>query len=187
MEPGTVVEVGKFYNVKCAILLCRDGKRQVVPIIGIEHADKQFLFPHKHYHHDGRFGRYYPDGRTNAVVVTDDPGNHGYTFEGTTIKRRRCLRLETGLLVDYSIWTFKAHWYVKWYESMIGKSCAGKKCPHLGTPMEDKSGILVCPLHNLHGCKKTETIRLPPGVQLHNMSKDEFHEHFLKLKNEDVF
>lgn len=42
-----------------------------------------------------------------------------------------------------------------WYNSFLGKSCAGKKCPHLGTTMIEQEGKLVCPLHKLQGCLKT--------------------------------
>lgn len=48
--------------------------------------------------------------------------------------------------------------YNDWYKSMIGKSCAGKKCPHLGTIMIEQDGVLVCPLHNLKGCPQKEVI-----------------------------
>ena len=45
-----------------------------------------------------------------------------------------------------------------WYNSYIGKSCKGKKCPHLGQVMIEHGDRYVCPLHNLVGSKATETI-----------------------------
>lgn len=40
----------------------------------------------------------------------------------------------------------------------VGKSCKGKKCPHFGTTMIEKDGVLICPLHNLKGSLKTSKI-----------------------------
>lgn len=148
--------VGKYYNVKCAIVQVY-GKDRLVPIIGILHKDAQFDFVKEHYHIDGRFtsGRGNPYdtnslGHTNGVVTTDnsnvnsDNGNN--TFKGIIVKRMKCKRLTTGLS-----YIPPASKVMKWKRTMIGKSCKGRKCPHLGVHMHERDGVLYCPLHGLRG------------------------------------
>lgn len=48
--------------------------------------------------------------------------------------------------------------YQQWKESYEGKSCYGKRCPHLGTTMLDLGTHYECPLHKLKGNKKTNKI-----------------------------
>lgn len=155
-DPSISLIVGKYYNVPCAALQYYDGLK-LLPIIGIEHADPQFDFKEKHYHYDGRFSNYGIDGRANEVIETSGRRTE-YKFLGIVVRRRKCMRLNTGLIVPDTTWEMNNHWFVLWYKSMLGKSCAGRKCPHLGTIMESKNGVLVCPLHNLHGSLKKEFI-----------------------------
>lgn len=152
----TELVVGKYYNVRCAFITIENGRTFVAPILGIEHEDKQFNFPHRHWHIDGRFtngiGATYDtleNGRTNGVVSA-------YYAKSVVlgVVRRKCKRLTTGL-------TGARHLslsYIAWYKSMIGKSCKGRKCPHFGTHMLDDGKDIVCPLHGLRGSKETEII-----------------------------
>ena len=145
--------VGKFYNVRCA-KMDYSGKIEYVPIIGIEHADAQFGVNFKHFHIDGRFKSNYVDenGFTNSILSTDGVANSAFIgkFRGIEIRRRKCLRLTTGIKPP----KIKGK-YTAWYNSMIGKSCKGKKCPHLGTEMVERDGRLICPIHKLQGCPST--------------------------------
>lgn len=156
-ENNIIYEVGKFYNVPCAIVEVLTGKyagkKWIVPIIGISHVDTKFgNLPLPHYHLDGRFtsgknGPYDTDeyGYTSGVVVSCDTVFS--KFIGIETKRKKCKRLTTGL----SMGIRKDERYSEWYKSMLGKSCKGKKCPHFGTEMLEREGVLVCPLHNLTG------------------------------------
>lgn len=154
-------EVGKYYKVVC--MECRYlGKIIFVPIFDLLHKDPQFTHPYHHYHLDGRFvGKKVQSqfsmkgGRTNCAVWTDEPNNKGWIPIRKVIKTLKCKRNEAGLITNH---LNKSSRYWKWYDSMIGKSCAGKKCPHLGTEMLERNGKLVCPLHNLVGDIKTELI-----------------------------
>jgi hypothetical protein len=161
VDENTVLEVGKFYNVRCAEI--KNGKTNethcFVPIIGNPHKDNQFSVNYSHYHIDGRFATEndtYPVdeyGKTNLIIQTDKSQEWVYFISGIVIKRKKCKRLTTGIKPPGT-----ATKYHTWYKSMIGKKCKGKKCPHLGTTMLDQDGKWICPLHNLIGCPTTEKI-----------------------------
>ncbi len=153
VDENTIVEVGKYYMVKCAIV---DG--HPVPVIGEEHADNKFKIKYRHIHIDGRFlGKGNPIysvdylGRTNYVIDVTD--KQQYVFGGYIHKRMRCKRLTTGVNPPKD-----SKMYNDWYADYVGKSCKGKRCSHLGTKMQEVNGKLVCPLHNLQGDLQTETI-----------------------------
>lgn len=154
--------VGKYYLVRCA-KLDNGSKIIFVPIIGKKHSDPQFGAYWDHYHIDGRFirfelGPYKVDkhGRT-VQAVSAQPGllnGAGYEFKGVELKRRKCFRLETGIDIKKGGIT-----YLRWYRSMVGKSCKGRICPHRGTVMHERdNGSLVCPLHGLIGDIQNEKI-----------------------------
>ncbi len=163
------VEVGKYYNVKCA-MMSNGRDYYYMPIIGEPHNDKQFGFTDKHYHIDGRFVTEKErkklsitiDGKTNAVCSLP-PSNSYYQVDRILIQKRKCKRLTTGINPPRKYerdfrGKMKAEEFWNWTETMIGKSCKGKKCPHLGTMMVEQNGMLVCPLHNLQGCITSEVI-----------------------------
>lgn len=160
VSDATDVVVGKFYNVRCAeIKNCNDVTFAFVPVIGEKHKDAQFGVDFSHIHIDGRFAGekdYYnvdADGKTNMILQFDKAGDWSNYVYQIVIKRRKCKRLTTGIKPPE-----KAEKYNKWYDSMVGKSCKGKKCPHLGTTMREENGQLICPLHNLKGCPTSEVI-----------------------------
>lgn len=151
--------VGKYYNVRCAKVELIWNEVMFIPIIGEKHKDPQFSVEHEHYHIDGRFANFGSgynytvdqNGKTNGIVIV---GKYFETeFIEVVIKRLKCQRLTTGVKPPAD-----AVKYWRWHDSMIGKSCKGRKCPHLGTMMAEQDGVLVCPLHNLHGSIETETI-----------------------------
>lgn len=153
-------EIGKFYTIKCVELLNSNGKKfDVVPVIGEPHRDPQFGIDIKHYHVDGRFipkNSYLPHehGKTNNVVWCKDDRYHMNVYAGKEVFRRlKCKRLSTGIIPPKNSPKFQ-----DWYNSFVGKSCKGKKCPHLGQEMIEENGVLVCPLHNLKGCIEKEVI-----------------------------
>lgn len=152
----TEVKIGKFYLVNCAkIKSARFNTIMFVPIIGKLHADPQFNVTENHYHVDGRFNscpEYKTDcfGRTNKVVSTQR--YFGDEFLEIEVKKMKCKGLITGINPGDN----KTYW--KWYGGMLGKSCKGKRCPHLGTVMSELNGKLVCPLHGLVGDIKTKKI-----------------------------
>jgi hypothetical protein len=159
--------VGKFYNVRCAKLTKHDSTVVFVPIIGELHSDAQFNVKHPHYHIDGRFVKEFQSkvvyvdelGKTNQVLCEH------YGFIGKTyfakleivIKKKKCRRRTTGIN-PVSPQGSISQMYNDWYKTYLGKSCKGKKCPHLGTTMLEVDGRLVCPLHKLNGCKTSEKI-----------------------------
>lgn len=153
-------EVGKYYKVVCMEHTCIEkGKKNIfVPIVDIWHKDAQFGADFFHYHIDGRFTDKYidehfdiEDGYTNLVI--DNRREYYYNAVGKVVKLRKCRRLTTGL---FTFRTPKIYW--DWRNTMVGKSCAGKRCPHLGTEMSVIDGRLICPLHNLIGDIQTEKI-----------------------------
>jgi hypothetical protein len=154
----TDLTVGSFYNVPCAEIVMDDGRSYFIPIFDHLHADQQFRFPDEHYHIDGRFYIHprlqhqfsIQSGHTSTVIV---PGkSESYKFVSITVKNLQCVRLKTGLIIPYHP-TEKQKpnvtLYTTWYAGFIGKKCTGRRCPHLGTEMFEKNGMLVCPLHNL--------------------------------------
>lgn len=153
-------EVGKWYKIRCAIVR-RGTVRMHIPIIGEAHKDKQFSVDWMHYHIDGRFIKYdgqlsygiNSKGLTNAIIALKQAPHYQDQFEGIVVRRRKCYRLTTGINPPMHATT-----YNKWHAEQIGKSCAGKKCPHLGTEMLQYGDKLLCPLHNLIGCSKKERI-----------------------------
>jgi len=138
-----------------------------VPVIGQAHTDQAFDFPHHHYHIDGRFDIHprmkhrlqIQDGYTATIILTE--GSNRYDFNGISKQKLICRQAHTGLAVPPGS---KKYW--KWYESYIGHSCAGRKCPHLGTEMLDQDGKLVCPLHGLMADALTLNI-IPAGFIAH--------------------
>lgn len=179
VQEDTLVEVGKYYMVNHAKMVDRYGESEktthYVPIIGIYHKDEQFGVKFPHYHVDGRFiskNKYLPsatideNGKTNNIVSNDDTIGAWKISEIVNLKVR-CFRLTTGINPPDN-----AVKYWDWYTKQIGKSCAGKRCPHLGTLMHEKDGVLVCPLHNLIGNLETEKIMggplgMPPLCRTH--------------------
>lgn len=170
MEPiteSTPVEVGQLYPVRCAHLVLRNSpssKPLYVPISGPEHRDPQLGFRQHHYHIDGRFtpGKdgYWDtdkDGLTNTPIPTDEDAHYLHKFVGVVVRMRKCKRLTTGLKTPARALNVGMK-YKAWYDSMLGQSCKGKKCPHLGTMMTESNGALICPLHDLHACPKTEVV-----------------------------
>ena len=155
--------LGKIYNVRCAKMQYDSGKIHYVPIIGKSHLDKQFSVNFEHYHIDGRFKSNLvlnSNGYTNSILpINKKEYSHNYygTFLGIEIKRKKCIRLTTGIMPPKEAQDKNSN-YMKWYNSFIGKSCKGKKCPHLGTTMFEVDGRLVCPLHKLQGCLTSEKI-----------------------------
>lgn len=171
----SVLIVGKMYSVCHAKLIYWNGSREhFLPILPLLHKDAQFGVDYMHYHIDGRFrisGFLRKDfsvrenGRTNGIVGL--PGTNITSYHSVAHKSleivyldRKCLSTETGIippLRQRKGGTMPGDYHA-WYNSMIGKSCAGKKCPHLGTVMIEKNGQLVCPMHNLIGCPEKEVI-----------------------------
>lgn len=152
---------GKFYMVTCAEIE-RGGIKMYVPIIGQRHSDNQFGFSHSHYHIDGRFtdvcnGK---TGFTNEVIVPEGSFLYGHNYVRLIEKRKKCRRIITGIRPpnEDNIKMTGHKLYTKWVQSMVGKSCKGRKCPHLNQEMHLIDGVLVCPLHNLKGCPTTEKI-----------------------------
>ena len=168
VDENTVVEVGKFYSVRCAKMTrYANDFTYYMPIIGIAHEDNAFAPAlGKHFHVDGRFvgieGQHiaFYEGFTNQVCEFERPFHKENPYKmfvsEVVIRRRKCKRILTGIKPPKG--AYNKGKYADWYNSMVGKSCAGKKCPHLGTVMHESDGKLICPLHNLHGCLKTEKI-----------------------------
>jgi len=171
----TAVVVGKYYKVPCAQVMIisfagkETGTVYNVPILGVEHADKTFPFTKRHYHIDGRFCKrgddeidaytVTKDGKTNVIVITDNEYLEGRwaNFRFSRIVYKNIVAKSTTTGLDFSKKEVPEK-IADWQKKMIGKSCAGKRCPHLGTTMHESDGFLVCPLHNLRGDIHTEKI-----------------------------
>jgi hypothetical protein len=168
VDENTVLTVGKSYNVLCAQLRTYGKNYMYVPVIGIEHKDVQFSVNWDHVHVDGRFALdnhllCIVDGKTNTIIDVSNSRNVRFPYVKYVVKKMKCLRLETGIIPPNPNYTNhlgerQGLKYWEWYGSMVGKSCRGKRCPHLGTKMLECNGVLVCPLHNLEGDIKTEKI-----------------------------
>ncbi len=177
IDENTVLQVGKFYKVRCAKIKRYNGGIHYIPVIGGIHKDLSFGTSSKHIHIDGRFcgiNSYFAVdglGRTNNIVYTDNEFFTHNEFVEFVVKRKKCFRLTTGINppnpenFDY-YGERQGLKYWKWYKSMVGKSCAGKRCPHFGTVMHEQDGKLVCPLHNLTGDIETEVIISLPQVEI---------------------
>lgn len=152
--------VGEYYWVPCAEIMMPypDGRIYYVPIFNHLHADPQFGFPDEHYHIDGRFEMeprmkhqfHLNEGHTAMVVVPEVTSR--YSFLSIAVQQLKCERLTTGLAIPQNPsekQQEKIIQYDNWYKSFIGKSCAGRKCPHFGTEMLESNGVLVCPMHKL--------------------------------------
>lgn len=167
----STLEVGKYYLVAHATV--KWGNVTVdVPVIPILHDDKVFApdIP-KHYHLDNRFNRvgnavflWGENGELNNKIVNDvDAGLKEITLvEGIKYLRKKCVRNSTGLNAPTNIFSTSITKvgidFIRWKQSMVGKSCAGKKCPHYGALMMEQGDKLVCPMHGLVGDKVTEKI-----------------------------
>lgn len=147
-----------FYNRK---------EKCIVPIIPLKHGDPQFGVEADHYHIDGRFdykeavriGKFtIVAGMTSQVVIADEEATMYHNkFRILEIKflKKKCLRKETGIPPDVSML------YEDWYNKFLGKSCAGKKCPHFGTQMITVNGKTYCPLHGLYADPETLVVVNP--------------------------
>jgi hypothetical protein len=141
---------GEKYSIPCAEITIREDSRvYYLPVIDLPHSDPAFDFPHHHYHIDGRFDIHprmkhrlgIHDGFTLTVILTE--GTDLYSFN-CIVNQLTCEQKFTGLAVPPG-----NEKYLRWYRDYIGRSCAGRKCPHLGTAMLAQDGRLVCPLHGL--------------------------------------
>jgi hypothetical protein len=152
-------QVGEYYDILHVQYLDHNGKFiEYVPVIGEPHSDPQFGGSAKHYHVDGRFIKKksflpHENGITNhPVFIRDEAYPFGCHAGEEVTFRAKCLRTTTGLNPP------KQGKYPEWYKTYVGRSCAGRKCPHLGHQMLLVNGVLVCPLHNLRGCPEKEII-----------------------------
>lgn len=157
------LEVGKYYLVAHAEMKNSmfDDIWDWIPVIPIIHKDS--FAPHisDHYHLDMRFRinerikyKYnIKDNKSAAPVIIDD--SFLYKAHRIVYKRKKCISLNTGLYLDN---VHPEHDFFKWAESMKGKSCKGRKCPHFGAMMNEIDGELVCPMHGLKGDILTEKI-----------------------------
>lgn len=155
--------IGQKFLRPCAVVRMSDGREYKIPVFDHLHADPQFGFVYEHYHIDGRF-EIHPriaheynlaNGYTASVIKKD---NSSPEFLRIGLEEVLCVRLETGL-------SFPCHpnerqqnnlaLYKAWYSKYLGKSCAGKRCPHYGTEMLEQGGKLICPMHHLTADAKT--------------------------------
>ncbi len=169
IDENTVLQVGKFYKVRCAKMQSHSGTYNYIPVIGSIHSDPQFGTHYRHIHIDGRFvgtSSYFwiDEGITNHIIFVDGEVNGFNKFVEFVVKRRKCHRLITGIRPPNPKNGGLDYW--KWYKSMVGKSCKGRRCPHFGTVMHEQDGKLVCPLHNLTGDIETEVIISLPQVEI---------------------
>ena len=171
----SVLEVGKYYLVAHAESVVADElsptpKTILIPVHPLNHKDVHFAVKNPHYHIDGRFrmpkdsGFPLDNGRTNNIMVTARVGGEKDYIQIWDVKivyrRRKCIRTETGIKVSRA-----SEIYWAFYEPFIGKSCAGRKCPHYSVTMMERDGILECPLHGLIGDLKTMKIIAPPHLE----------------------
>ncbi|WEA01708.1 hypothetical protein [Mucilaginibacter sp. SJ] len=161
-------KIGQKYEVDCAVLEWKeDGIIYYVPVFDHLHADPQFGFEYEHYHIDGRFEMHprvrhwfnIKYGYTLTVIVKHDMGS--YNFKGIIQQSLKCEWERTGLLFikqpkEKQRENLKS--YETWYESFVGRSCKGRRCPHYGTEMLENNGQLVCPMHHLTADLLTEKV-----------------------------
>jgi len=153
--------VGQYYYLWCAKMVGTAGHVIHVPIINNLHADPEIgKITEEHYHVDGRFVDYYStwlmsvkEGKTNAVVTPSYKAEDGYNFQKLVIRKLKCKGLDTGVKPPKYA---KKYW--NWYKKQVGKEVKNNRCPHRGENMLIKENTLVCPLHGLTACKKTNKI-----------------------------
>lgn len=158
------VEVGKYYLVPCLwVSKIKSQFHEFVPVIPFLHSDPQFGTENakkKHFHFDCRFlnseVRLYFDvfnNRTMRVLTID-------ILESVVLHHvlMQCVSTETGLESNLTAGRLMPEQTKTWYKSQIGKSCAGKKCPHYGVEMLENGDFLECPLHGLIGSQKSNKI-----------------------------
>ncbi len=153
--------VGRFYQVAHVRIQNIDSCRPIeeLPVIPILHDDDKVFGIHvgKHYHIDGRFVP-----QTSAITkewqlkngqswVVIDERHH--KISEVFYKKLKCVRLSAGIPPVYFNGSI-----LGWRDSMAGKSCKGRKCPHFGTTMNEVGGRLVCPMHGLVGDIEKEII-----------------------------
>lgn len=172
------LSVGKQYLVAHAFLEYDDKNftdgatgtsRTYVPIIPNLHTDPQLGIRERHYHIDGRFPISQKmqnrlnivNGETSHIIAVDSKF-FLYRFIKIVYRSVKCVGSNTGLPMHRLIAKYPTHvertGYLNWYKQYIGKSCAGKKCPHYGATMQKKGDLLVCPLHGLTAECKTKVI-----------------------------
>lgn len=161
--------VGKFYDVPCIRAISTD---RFVAILPHKHTDMQFgseVAAKPHYHFDTRFFAKHDyqllatDFRERCASVHVVSPEHaewavrfGYrNYDEIRVLKRKCQSTFTGHMKAQLSSGSKA---AAWYRSQIGKSCAGRICPHFRQPMLERDGVLECPYHGLIGDPKTEKI-----------------------------
>lgn len=172
---------GQHYRVWCAVVWKwtkgNIGSYQyLLPVSPILHKDDKFGVRHKHYHVDGRFQliepidgyayyQHYSDetkGRNNAGVFFCNPSNRisgeSVGILGLMPKILMARYAATGLSISFFAFKNENGGYATWYRAQIGKRITKGRCPHWGALMIPEGGKLRCPLHDLHGCPKTNRI-----------------------------
>ena len=168
VTPLMEVQAGKMYKVLCISAFpqhvandINKGKMIWMPVVPFAHEDHfpDRGFVPKHYHYDTRFMSAdelnwcsSEDGRTGLVSRTLDV-QWDFNVPVEKVLMRKCrTAVAGGMPIELdSLAVFE--------ESHEGKSCKGKKCPHWGMPMVERTnGVLECPLHGLFGDASTERI-----------------------------
>ena len=172
------LKIGEEYWVPCAEIMMNDGRLYYIPVLDHLHVDPQFDFPHEHYHIDGRFYIHprmehqfqIEKGWTSSVIVPET--STSYRFLSIAVQYIKCERLSTGLVIPTKptdSQRSKLAKYEEWYHGYIGRICKGRKCPHFGTEMLEKDGVLICPMHGLTADSATLIIvqRSPDTISNH--------------------
>lgn len=144
----------------------------LLPIQGPLHFDKKFGVPEKHYHIDGRF---LPIGATGIFIhsqhdstqlnglnnngVFPSAYNKGFKYKLVGLMPRilKAVYPTTGLNISEGAF-YEGERYNDWYNTYLGRDIVNGLCPHNRATMLLENGKLRCPLHDLHGCPKTNKI-----------------------------
>lgn len=133
-----------------------DGKLYITPVLNYPHSDKENGQTEVHYHADFRFIKH------NQGVAINQHTHHKWAITD------RPIRGKDGDLNHYLLPVVNEEFEQITHPLFISKSilknkCIHKgKCPHRGFPMDqvqEKDGILNCPLHGLAFDAKTKQLR----------------------------
>lgn len=160
----------------------KTGKETFIPVFAHKHEDK-FNSLGEHYHIDFRFVNFvktkhffyktakeYRKSWADAISLdTDHYWNNTHWLNGLVKKEMPCIDSLRVLNLDKYDFGDDSR-YRDFYLEQIGKSCAGKRCPHYGTQMVEKeNGLWQCPLHGLVGDPLSQKIILGKFIKKPNV------------------
>lgn len=169
IDQATQVRVGEAYLVPGITRPLWSGALTAwYPVLGLAHADNEYIHASAHFHFDVRFfpADFFPLTKlsySELVVVAATPQEMMVKVHFTHDDDREAMVVWRNAICQREMPDFPA-WTAPWYPALVAgyknkQVLPGQRCPHQGTcltglPQSDE-GVVMCPGHGLRWNLKT--------------------------------